>query len=131
MNRLLRAYWVIYYLCYLSAVAALLWAYWPNITQADANTALFLTAAIFGAAAGAATIIAILVEAGGRAVLLIPKAVKEIMDKGRAEGRKEGRQQRDERYEEALDKFGVEVEGVLMLPDTPEIREFLQSPPGE
>ena len=50
-------------------------------------------------------------------VLLIPQAVKKIMDRGR-------REQRD-RTEDAYKRFGVEVDGVVMLPRTPEVKEFL------
>ena len=50
-------------------------------------------------------------------VLLIPQAVKKIMDRGR-------REQRD-RTEEAYKRFGVDVDGVVMLPRTPEVEEFL------
>ena len=66
-------------------------------------------------------------------MLLIPKAVREIMEKGRKEGREEGvelgQKQRDERRRQALEKFGFEVNGVRVLPDTPEVNEFLESPP--
>ena len=68
-------------------------------------------------------------------MLLIPKAVREIMEKGRKEGREEGvelgQKQRDERRRQALEKFGFEVNGVRVLPDTPEVNEFLEGPPGQ
>ena len=54
-------------------------------------------------------------------MLLIAAEVKRLKRIGREEARK----QWHKRYEEALEKFGVEVDGVRMLPDTPEIREFL------
>ena len=41
--------------------------------------------------------------------------------------RKEGRKRQRKLYEQALAKFGIEVEGVPMLPQTPEVREFLES----
>ena len=50
-------------------------------------------------------------------VLLIPDAVKKIKAQGRAEQRK--------RNQEAYERFGVEVNGVLMLPNTLEVAEFL------
>ena len=50
-------------------------------------------------------------------VLLIPDAVKKIKDQGRAAQRK--------CYQEAYERFGVEVNGVLMLPNTREVAEFL------
>ena len=70
-------------------------------------------------------------------VLLIPKAVQKIRDegeaegraKGHAEGRQEGRAAEREaqpaRTEEAYRRFGVAVNGVRSLPDTPEVRDFL------
>ena len=131
--RILESYGIIYPPAFLIALALTLWLHWPALLHKEGP--VFLLAAILGVAAGGALTFAILVEIGGRTVLLIPKAVKEIMEKGREQGREEGlelgQKQRDQRYQEALDKFGVEVDGVRMLPDTPEIREFLQSPPGE
>ena len=56
-------------------------------------------------------------------VLLIPQAVKKIMEKGRAEGRAEQRNRREEAYK----RFGVEVDGVMMLPNTPEVQGFLNN----
>ena len=50
-------------------------------------------------------------------MLLIPKAAKDLIDKGRAE--------RDARYEEAYRRFGVEVDGIVALPRTPEVQAFL------
>ena len=61
--------------------------------------------------------------------LLIPKAVRKIRDEGRAEGLVEGRAEEQEiqrrRREEAYRRFGIDVDGVRSLPDTPEVRDFL------
>ena len=70
---------------------------------------------------------------------MLEEAVKR---KAREEGRKEGfeeglkevreerrmrwREERRKRWEEAYAKFGVEVDGVLMLPMTPEVERFLE-----
>ena len=54
-------------------------------------------------------------------MLLIPAEVRRL----KREGRKEGRKERDARYREAYQRFGVEVDGVRMLPDTPEVQAFL------
>ena len=54
-------------------------------------------------------------------VLLIPDAVKKIKAQGYAEGRAAQRK----RCQAAYDRFGVEVDGVLMLPNTREVAEFL------
>ena len=50
-------------------------------------------------------------------MLLIPARIRELKRQGRQEQRK--------RVKEAYERFGVEVDGVVMLPDTPEVREFL------
>ena len=55
-------------------------------------------------------------------MLLIPAAVKKLKDEGRKETLK--------RQREAAKKFGVEVDGVTMLPMTPEVQEFMQAEPG-
>ena len=62
-------------------------------------------------------------------VLLIPKAVQKIRDEGRAEGHAEGqaaeREAQHARREEAYHRFGIAVNGIRSLPDTPEVRNFL------
>ena len=74
---------------------------------------------------------------------MLEEAVKrKAREEGREEGRKEGfeeglkevreerrrrwREERRKRWEEAYAKFGVEVDGVLMLPMTPEVERFLE-----
>jgi hypothetical protein len=129
MERFLGVYWIIYYLAYLIASAILLWLYWDGLLREDGNIRIFLLAAVFGTAAGTAFIFTILVEVGVRTMLLIPAAVRKLKREGRLEGRQEGRlegrHERDKRYEEAYRRFGVEVDGVVMLPRTAEVREFL------
>ena len=119
--RLLDSYGVIYPLAYLIAVAIMLWLHWGDLFHND--NPVYLLAAVFGAAAGAALTLAILVEVGGRIVLLIPATVRKL--------RREGRQERDARYQEALDRFGVEEDGVAVLRFTPEVRQFLGGEPGD
>ena len=46
-------------------------------------------------------------------------------------GRKEGEERRQRREDEAYAKFGVEVNGVLMLPRTLEVQRFLSGEPEE
>ena len=121
MERFLGIYWIIYYLAYLMAVALLLWLYWGNLMSSEGNTRLFLLAAVFGTAAGTAFIFTILVEVGVRTMLLIPAAVRKL----KREGRREQRQEQRKRVKEVYERFGVEVDGVRVLPDTPEVREFL------
>ena len=74
-------------------------------------------------------------------MLLIPRTVRAILAKGWAEGWAEGfaeglakgkAEGKDlvweaqlQRIKEAYERFGIEVDGILALPDTPEVREFL------
>ena len=50
-------------------------------------------------------------------VLLIPEAIKNIREKEKRAQQK--------RRKEAYERFGVEVNGVLMLPNTVEVEAFL------
>ena len=60
-------------------------------------------------------------EVLGPVVLLIPKAFRSIKN----EGRKEERQAQSRRREEAYQRFGIDTDGVRHLPDTQEVRDFL------
>ena len=55
--------------------------------------------------------------------------IKQLRDEGRKEGIEQGieqeRKRRRKREEEARAKFGFEVDGVLVLPQTPEVDRFL------
>jgi uncharacterized protein (DUF58 family) len=82
---------------------------------------LYPLAAIFGSSVGTALLLAIIVEVTGRVVLLIPAAIKKIKEEAKEEEREDQRKRRAEAYR----RFGVEVDGVRMLPDTPEVEEFL------
>ena len=57
-------------------------------------------------------------------MVLAGMKIRQWKEEGRQEGREEGRkaerERRRKRQEEARVKFGVEVDGVLMLPQTPE-----------
>jgi len=54
-------------------------------------------------------------------MLLIPKRVQKIKDAGRAEVRALQRA----RFAEAFRRFGFDRDGVRSLPDTQEVRDFL------
>ena len=66
-------------------------------------------------------------------VLLIPATYNWIKEKGRAEGKAEGvaegkaqgRNSQQKRIDEAYRRFGVEVDGNLVLPRTQEVQNFL------
>ena len=117
-RRAVGNYWVAYYLVYVAMAAWGLWANrsrldWSQLWQDD----VYLLAAVLGAAAGVALLTAIILEVLGRMVLLIPKAWNRAKREGRAEQRK--------LTEEAYKRFGIEVDGVLVLPRTPEVERFL------
>ena len=78
---------------------------------------VFTLAAVYGASVGTALLVAIIAEVTGKVVLLIPAAVKKIMENGREDQRK--------REEEAYRRFGVEKDGIITIKITPEVREFL------
>ena len=89
MQRFLDTYWVLYFAGYVVAILVMGWLHWDDLQ--DGANRIYLLAAIFGVAAGAASAVAIIVEVGGRLMLLIPAAVRKILEQGREEGREEGR----------------------------------------
>ena len=101
---------------------------WSQLLREDQ---VYLLAAILGAAAGVALLAAIILEVTGRMVLLIPKAWNRAKEEGRREERKRLKREYETRYREAYERFGVEVDGVLVLPRTPEVERFLAGEPGE
>ena len=54
-----------------------------------------------------------------------------IKDRYLRKGREAEREERTRREREAYRRFGVEVEGIRMLPDTEEVRRFLAGESGE
>ena len=124
-------YWIVYYLVYVAGVGLGVWLYqrrlhWERVRDGDG---IYLLAAIFGVSVGIALLAAIIVEVTGRMVLLIPRAWNKLKEdsrrEGREEGREEARQESSERLKEAYERFGIEVDGVLTLPRTPEVERFL------
>ena len=85
MQRFLDTYWILYFVGYIVAIIILGWLNWDELRAG--NNRIYLLAAIVSVAAGAASAVAVIVEVGGRLVLLIPAAVKKIMEQGREEGR--------------------------------------------
>ncbi len=65
----------------------------------------------------------VFVEGIGRMALLIPATIKRIKREGKREERRASRQ----RMKEALERFGVEQDGVRNLPMTPEVQAFLNA----
>lgn len=59
-------------------------------------------------------------------MLLIPRVVQKIKAAGYAEGLAEVRaERRRARFAEAFRRFGIDLDGVRSLPDTQEVRDFL------
>ena len=50
-----------------------------------------------------------------------------VMKKAREEDRTEAREERLKRWKEAFARFGFEIDGVVVLPLTPEVEQFLDS----
>ena len=135
-NKALRDLGIFYCAIYVvSLIAGTLasWAYWNAWRLDDLLPQL---ANVITVSAGVALLATILKEAGWFMVLAAMK-IKEWKEQGRNEGRTEGRMEgrmegrKEERKrqrqleDEAYARFGVEVDGVLMLPRTPEVERFL------
>ena len=118
--KVVEKYWVSYYLVYAASAAFLLWRHWKSLRWDD-ESYVYLTAAIFGMSVGIALMAAIVVEVAGRMLLLIPDAIRKIKEQGRKEARKE----HNDRVIEAYQRFGMVVDGVTVLPRTPEVEAFL------
>ena len=83
---------------------------------------LALLADILSGAMGISIALTITVELVGNMVLLIPQRIREL----KAQGRNEERKAQIARRKEAYRRFGVEVDGGLVLPVTPEVERFLE-----
>ncbi len=59
------------------------------------------------------------------------KIVTNATEKGLRRGRQEGRRQYSDHIREAYERFGVERDGVVTLPRTPEVEQFLFSSDGK
>ncbi len=122
-------YWVVYYLVYVFSVAALLWLYWEQLdwNLGQQKETLFLLAAVFGASAGFALLVAIVPEVLGHMVLLIPQAWEKAKSRGRQEGRKTER----DRVQDIIARYGQKdpESGAIVI--TPEGAEQLLKGSGE
>ena len=88
-ERFLRHYWLLYYALYLIGVGLLLWLYWDQVLAFPLDT----LAKTFAVSAGGSTVMVLLIEGGGRAVLLIPATIRKYRNEGREQGRTEGREE--------------------------------------
>ena len=119
--RALGKFYCAVYLISLTACALALWLYWDAWRL---NNLIPQMSDVSGVSVGIALLASICREAGWSMVLATMRAIK-LKEEGRKEGREEERERRRKREEAARAKFGVEVDGVLMLPQTPEVEEFL------
>ncbi len=118
IKRVARNYWVAYYLVYVVGVAI---GFGRYRQQLSGEESVLWLAAIFGASAGLALLVAILLEVIGRMVLLIPAA----WNKAKAEGRAEGRKAERQRIFETLSRLGAREDGSIQITLTPEVIKLL------
>ena len=119
----LGVFYCVVYMVSLAAGSLATWLYWDAWRLDNLMPQL---ATVITISAGTALAAAILKEAGWNMVLAGMK-----IRQWKEEGRKDGLQTQRKREEEAYAKFGVEVNGVLMLPKTPEVERFLAGEPEE
>ena len=127
-NQALRDLGIFYCSAYVVSLAACSLAWWLYWDAWRLDNLLPDLAIITTVSAGVALLATILKEAAWNMVLAGMK-IRQWREEGRVEGRVEGREEGTEnqrkREEEAYARFGVEVNGVLMLPKTPEVERFL------
>ena len=127
-NQALRDLGIFYCSAYVVSLVACSLAWWLYWDAWRLDSLLPDLAVIATVSAGVALLATILKEAGWNMVLAGIK-IRQWREEGRKEGRKEGseqeRKRRRKREEEARAKFGFEVDGVLVLPQTPEVERFL------
>ena len=115
-NKALRDLGIFYcgvYLVSLAAASLALWLYWD---QWELAGLLFRLADVITVSAGTALLAIILKEAVWYMVLAAMKI---------REWKEQARKDQLRREQEAFEKFGFEVDGVLVLPRTPEVERFL------
>ena len=127
-NQALRDLGIFYCSAYVVSLAVCSLAWWLYWDAWRLENLLPDLAIVTTVSAGVALLTTILKEAVLYMVLAgmkIRQLKAEGREEGREEGRKEERDRRRKREEKARTKFGVEVNGVLMLPQTPEVQRFL------
>ena len=147
-NQALRDLGIFYCAAYVVSLVACSLAWWLYWDAWRLDSLLPDLAVITTVSAGVALLATILKEAVSYMVLAGMK-IRQLKEEGRVEGRKEGRvegreegrvegrvegreegrkeerENQRKRREEAYARFGVEVNGVLVLPKTPEVDRFL------
>ena len=135
-NQALRDLGIFYCSAYVVSLAACSLAWWLYWDAWRLDNLLPDLAIITTVSAGVALLATIIKEAVWNMVLAGMKIRQwreegrvegrvEGREEGRVEGREEGTENQRKREEEAYARFGVEVNGVLMLPKTPEVERFL------
>jgi len=131
-SQALRDLGIFYCSAYVVSLAACSLAWWLYWDAWRLDSLLPDLAIIATVSAGVALLATILKEAVWNMVLAGMK-IRQWREEGRKEGVEQGieqeieqeRKRRRKRDEEARAKFGVEVDGVLVLPQTPEVERFL------
>ena len=119
VERILGNYWIGYYAVYLVAVLVLLYRHNWTLAQWDD---IELLSNVFSTAAGYALVAVVVVEGLGRMVLLIPKTVRSILNKGRQQERKRMLAAYRETYSRGIPPYTPEFEEFLLDfdPDKPD-----------
>ena len=133
-NQALHDLGIFYCSAYVVSLAACSLAWWLYWDAWRLDSLLPDLAIISTVSAGFALLATILKEAVWYMVLAGMK-IRQWKAEGRAEGIEQGieqeRKRRRKRDEEARAKFGIEVDGVLVLPQTPEVQRFLDGEDAE
>ena len=120
-NKALRDLGVFYCAVFVVSLAACSLAFWLYWQGWRLDGLIPQMANVFTVSVGFALLATIAKEAGSFMVLAAMK-IKEWQDRAR----KEALDERRKREAEAYEKFGFEVDGVLVLPRTPEVQRFLE-----
>ena len=120
-NKALRGLGVFYCAVFVVSLAACSLAFWLYWQGWRLDGLIPQMANVFTVSVGFALLATIAKEAGSFMVLAAMK-IKEWQDRAR----KEALDERRKREAEAYEKFGFEVDGVLVLPRTPEVQRFLE-----
>ena len=119
-NQALHDLGIFYCSAYVVSLAVCSLAWWLYWDAWRLDSLLPDLAIITTVSAGVALLATILKEAVWYMVLAGMR-IKQL----REEGEKVGRRNQLKRHEEAVARYGVEVDGVIMLPQTPEVQRFL------
>ena len=137
-NQALRDLGIFYCSAYVVSLVVCSLAWWLYWDAWRLDNLLPDLAIITTVSAGVALLATIIKEAVWYMVLAGMK-IKQLREEGRKEGIEQGieqgiereRKRRQKREEEARAKFGFEVDGVLVLPQTPEVERFLAGEDGQ